>query len=229
MTQGTQRKRLNRAWLWVPAALLYLIFLAWHDGWFAARGPLTAAEIDRYLQAIAGTPAAEVNDLAVMRRFLEADDGEPFVMLNLVRIRPDAAIHPATGAEEPARGLLLGYFRSFLGKLIPRGGYPALSAQPLGGYIDAWGVEANPGWTTVGMIRYRSRRDLMDLATHPDFADAHAFKIAAIDSTFSFPVQTGAGLLLGPKLWLGLLLALVAALVHLLLSLRELRTLRTGG
>lgn len=222
MTQGM---RFRRAWPWLAAGLLYLIFLAWHDGWFSARGPLTAAEIDRYLQAIEGAPAAEVNDPAVIRAFLEADDGEPFVMLNLVRIR-DTAIHPVTGAEAPARDLLLGYFRSFLGELIPRGGYPALSAQPVGGYVDAWGVEANPGWTTVGMIRYRSRRDMMELATHPDFGDAHAFKIAAIDNTFSFPMHTGVGLLLGPKLWLGLLLALGAALVHLLTSLRELRELR---
>lgn len=225
----TREKRLNRAWIWFVAGLVYLIFLAWHDGWLATGGPLTEVEIDRYLHAIEGTSAAEVNDADIMRRFLEADDGEPFVMLNLVRVRPGAAIHPVTGAEVPGRDLLLGYFRSFLGELVPRGGYPALSAQPVGGYVDAWGVEANPGWTTVGMIRYRSRRDLMELATHPDFGDAHVFKIAAINNTLSFPMQTGVGLLFGPKLWLGLLLALIAALAHLLLSLRALRELRVDS
>ncbi len=34
---------MTAVWIWVGAALAYLLFRAWYDNW---RGPLTAAEVD---------------------------------------------------------------------------------------------------------------------------------------------------------------------------------------
>jgi hypothetical protein len=67
----------------------------------------------------------------------------------------------------------------------------------------------------MGYMRYRSRRDLVELATTPDFFAAHPFKAAAMPTTFSFPTQPMLSLYAGPRVWVGLLLALIAALVHL--------------
>jgi hypothetical protein len=77
-------------------------------------------------------------------------------------------------------------------------------------------VEPDPGWTFSGVIRYRSRRDLMELATDPRFSEIHAFKLAAIANTFAFPVAPSR-VHAGPKLLVPLVLALGAALAHLLL------------
>jgi hypothetical protein len=107
------------------------------------------------------------------------------------------------------------YVAGFLPTLLRHGGVPALHARKIGGYVDAWNVPADPGWTLVGMMRYRSRRDLAKLASHPRFVAAHPFKAAAIPLTFSFPATLGPSLLLGPRVWVGLVLALAAALLQL--------------
>jgi hypothetical protein len=56
----------------------------------------------------------------------------------------------------------------------------------------------------------------MELATHPAFEPAHAYKVAAMASTLAFPVAP-ATLLLGPRVWVALVVGLLAALAHLIL------------
>jgi hypothetical protein len=126
--------------------------------------------------------------------------------------------HPDTGETVDVTRLLRGYLRAFLPSLLRRGGVPFLQSRKIGPYIDAWGVEPDPGWTIVGLMRYRSRRDLLSLATDPRFADAHPQKLAAIANTYSFPTRLGTGALVGPRVWVGLAIALVAALAQLALG-----------
>ncbi len=52
-----------------------------------------------------------------------------------------------------------------------------------------WNVERDPGWSFMRYMRYRSRRDLIELVTAPGFVAAHPFKTAAMPNTFSFPTQ----------------------------------------
>ena len=199
-------------WIWLGAGGLYAAFRLWYDGW---RGPLRPEEVESLLAALRETPGAELNDLDTLRRFLESDDGREFIMLNLVRVAPGAVPHPKTGAPTPAARLLREYIAGFLPALLRRGGHPALQARKIGGYVDAWNVAPDPGWSFVGMMRYRSRRDLAKLAIDPRFTAAHPMKAAALPVTFSFPTALGPGLLLGPRVWLALALALAAALLQL--------------
>jgi len=199
-------------WIWLAAGLLYLAFRLWYDG---RRRPLSADEIDAYLASLRDTPGAALNDLDTLRRFLEQDDGREFYMLNLVRIAPGEVPHPKTGEPTPARRLLREYIGGFLPALIRRGGHPALQARKVGGYVDAWNAAPDPGWTFVGLMRYRSRRDMAKLTVDPRFTAAHPFKAAAIPVTFSFPTARGPGLLLGPRVWVALVLALAAASMQL--------------
>jgi hypothetical protein len=71
----------------------------------------------------------------------------------------------------------------------------------------------------MGYMRYRSRRDLMILATDPRFGDIHAFKILGTAETFSFPSRPIIMTLAGPRIWAGLVLALAASLVQIALLL----------
>jgi len=64
------------------------------------------------------------------------------------------------------------------------------------------------------MMRYRSRRDMMRLATDPRFLDVYPFKIAAVAETFSFPTRLSSAWPFARGRG-GLLLALAAALIHL--------------
>jgi hypothetical protein len=200
--------------IWLVALLTYAGFRLWYDGW---RGKLRKDEIDRYIEALRATPGAEVNDLGTLRRFFEADDGREFYMLNLVKIAPGEVPHPKTGAPTRAGALMREYIRGLMPVLLRRGGHPALQAAKVGGYIDAWNVPPDPGWSFVGLMRYRSRRDMAEMATDPRFTDAHPFKLAAIPVTASFPTRPSFVLVLGPRIWVALVLALLAALLQLAL------------
>ncbi|MGE0044510.1 MAG: hypothetical protein AB7J28_05560 [Hyphomonadaceae bacterium] len=198
--------------IWGAALAAYILFRAWYDNW---RGPLSTNEIERFVAAIAGTPGAAVNDLAIVRRFLEEDDGREFFMLNLVRENPNDAPDPETGAMVPGRILTQRYAKAFMPALFARAGHPAIVARPAGGYLDAWNAAPDPGWSVVGYMRYRSRRDMAALASDPRFHHIHPFKIAGVAQTFSFPTRPMIRTLLGPRVWIALLLALIAALTHL--------------
>ena len=110
-----------------------------------------------------------------------------------------------------------GYTKMFMPALFAKGGYPALAARKVGGYVDAWGVEADPGWSILGYMRYRSRRDMIELVMDPRFSDSHPFKLAAMPVTFSFPTQPMIMTLASPRLWVGLGVCLGAALIHIAL------------
>ena len=82
-------------WAWPLALALYLVFRAWYDNW---RGPLSQAEIEAFLAETAKSKLGETTERAVIRAFLEADDGKEFIMSNLVRVHPHEVPHPVTGA-----------------------------------------------------------------------------------------------------------------------------------
>jgi hypothetical protein len=196
-------------WPFAVSAIVYLLFRLWYDG---IRGPLSAAEIDAGLAGLAEQGGSPGTDRAAFRAFLEADDGREFVMLNLVKVRPGLATHPETGEQVPARTLLDHYSHHFIRRLVLRGGHPALVARKVGPYVDAWGdVQPDPGWSIMGYMRYRSRRDLLALASDPDFAAIHAYKALGTATTLSFPTQRLLSLYVGPRLWVGLALLLLAA------------------
>jgi hypothetical protein len=58
---------------------------------------------------------------------------------------------------------------------------------------------------------------MMMLAGDPAFREIHQFKIAATATTFSFPTRPFLMLLVGPRVWVGLIVALVAALSQIAL------------
>ena len=200
-------------WPFAVAVVLYLLFRLWYDG---VRRPLTTAEIEAGLAQISARGESEGTDRAAFRAFLEADDGREFVMLNLVKFTPGMARHPETGAEVPARSLMDHYSRHFIRRLMLRGGHPALVARKVGPYVDAWGdVQPDPGWSIMGYMRYRSRRDLLALAADPSFGPVHAYKALGTATTLSIPTQRVISLFIGPRIWVALVLLLAAALASL--------------
>jgi hypothetical protein len=198
--------------VWGVALVLYLAFRRWYLG---SRPPLSAAEIEAFIPLLPPHARANAREIATLRAFLAGDDGREFAMLNLVKLAPEPVSHPETGEPTPAMKLLESYTRPFFRALLRKGSHPAIAARVIGGYLDAWRVEDDPGWTIIGYMRYRSRRDMMELITDPRFANAHAFKIAATPVTMSFPTEPRILLFVSPRVWVGLVIALAAALLHL--------------
>lgn len=197
--------------IWGGALALYVLFRLWYDNW---RGPLTKAEIDAFFEAVQGKFGGN-NDPAVLRAFLEADDGREFVMLNLVKIAPGMVADPDTGAQVPGETMMRRYSDPFVRRLLGRGGHPCMVGRKVGPYVDAWNVEADPGWSIFGLMRYRSRRDMIRMAADPLFAEVHPYKLLGIPVTFSFPTQRQVSVYAGPRVTVALVLALAAALLHL--------------
>ena len=56
---------------------------------------------------------------------------------------------------------------------------------------------------------------MMQLALDPSVRDVHVLKTIATATTFSFPSQVVLGLAIRPRIWVGLVLALGSAIIHL--------------
>ncbi len=199
-------------WVWLVAAGLYGGFRLVYDNW---RGRLTHEEIDTMLAQAAAQGVGEVNDLSTVRTFLEEDDGREFVMVNLVRVPDTMVTHPDTGTQVPAREMMQAYSKAFMPLLLRHGGHPALVTRKVGGYIDSWMVGPDPGWSIVGFMRYRSRRDMLKMVLDPAFEAAHKYKPLGVAETFSFPTQPFLRAYVSPRISVLLILALAAALAQL--------------
>jgi hypothetical protein len=205
-------------WVWGVALLGYAAFLAWYVNW---RGPLSKAEIETLVTQMRASNVGhgDQDEIPVIRRFLEEDDGREFFMLNVIRLSENDVADPDTGELRPVRQVMAGYTRMFMPALFARGGHPALAARRIGGMVDTWGLKEVPEWSMMGYIRYRSRRDLAHLVCNPRFGGAHAFKFAAMPQTFNFPTRPMVMTLAGPRIWVGLSFALVAAMAQIALLL----------
>ena len=205
-------------WVWGLALLGYAAFLGWYVNW---RGPLSKAEIESLMAQMLASNVGhgDQDEMPVIRRFLEEDDGREFFMLNVIRLSETDVADPVSGEIRPVRQVMAGYTRMFMPALFARGGHPALAARRIGGMVDTWGLKEVPEWSMMGYIRYRSRRDLAHLVCNPRFSGAHAFKFAAMPQTFNFPTRPMVMTLAGPRIWVGLSFALVAAMAQIALLL----------
>jgi len=202
--------------IWLSVAVVYVLFLAWYYNW---SGPIKNDEIEEGLQKLFDSSGAKHTDLDVIRKFLMNDDGKEFIMQNFVKLQKGPVTNPVTGESSHASALLSKYVGPFTKALLMRGGHPVFVARKVGGYIDSWEACPDQKWDATAMMRYRSRLDLLELASDPRFADIHIFKTTAIEKTASYPVQLTLSFFIKPGFYVPILLLLVASFVQFLLAL----------
>jgi len=201
--------------IWVLVAVLYGVFSLWYFNW---SGPIAASEIESYMAAFHNAEGNEHTDAQTFRSFLEQDDGDEFVMLNLVQLHAGDVVHPLSGEPKNPSEVLGEYFGPFALALFKRGGHPVFQARAVGGNIDSWNAERNLGFGVAAMMRYKSRRDLVELVIDPAFADGHIYKLAAIERTVSYPTQIMVSTSLRPPIAVLLVLVLFGSLAQNLRS-----------
>lgn len=194
---------------------LYLGFLAWYDG---AGPPLGPAEIEQYLTRIQERARAaglkpDPKLLAELRQLVAGDDGAEFYMLNLIRFHAQAR-YP-TGAPWGGSGLDADsrYNRAIVPVLLRHGGHPVFLGASQGRFIDEAG---DPHWQRVAIVRYRSRRDLLEMVLDLAAAPIAVHKWAAIEKTQVFPTRSLFNLFL-VRSGVGVLLILLGLGLHGLL------------
>jgi hypothetical protein len=79
--------------------------------------------------------------------------------------------------------------------------------------MDLVGIEGAEIWDQAALMRYKSRRAFMEVVTHPNMGSKHAFKVAAMEKTIAYPVETVI-YLSDPRLLLALILIILGLLLQ---------------
>jgi hypothetical protein len=121
---------------------------------------------------------------------MEEDSGGQFIMVNVIDMAAEPAELPATGPGASADELLDHYMEHMYPELLRRACHPVFAGAVVGTALDLAGIEGAESWTRVALMRYRSRRDMLEISTNPAFGDRHDYKLAAMDKTIAIPVET---------------------------------------
>ena len=204
----------RRLLIWGIPALLYAIFLGWYMDF---GGPLSPSEVEVYLDEFRALGAPE-EGLERIRIFMETDSGRPFVMVNVIDFADDPPDVEGAEPGESSEQLMGRYMEHMFPELLMRASHPSFMGEAFYPAIDLVGTEglkAPSEWDAGALMRYRSRRTFMEVVTNPETLGRHEFKVAALDKTIAFPVETrlNPG---DPRILLGLILLSAAALSDLI-------------
>lgn len=204
--------------IWFGIGFAYLVFFAWYTG---AGEPLTSEEIDVYIARFQER-GRDPERLARFRELLEADTGDDIVIVNAILLYEQPLQVGDVQPGESSAETLDRYMAHMWPALLSRACHPVIGGNASIA-VEVWGVEGAGDWSSAGLVRYRSLRDMLEIATDPAFDDAHQYKVAAMEKTIAVPID--AYFNLGePRLLLGLFAFSLAAALHLLVGRR-----RTGA
>lgn len=171
--------------VWLTLIVLYAAFFGWYTSF---KGPMTAEEVDALISRAeaAGRPPER---LTVLREFLEADTGDDFIMVNVIEMNDPPPEVPGAEPNATADDLMSRYMEYMWPELLKRASHPVVMGTSAAPAMDIWGIENAEDWSSVGLVRYRSRRDLVEVGMNPAFLGPHEFKIAAMRKTIAFPAD----------------------------------------
>jgi hypothetical protein len=202
--------------IWIALAVLYAVFTGWYSSW---SGPLSPQEVDDYVARLAAK-GAKGERLELWRRFLASDTGDDFAMLNAIDLRDRPLLIEGEPPAESSQEMLDRYSGPFLAKALARASHPVMLGSAASEALDLWGIEGAEQWTTGGLVRYRSRRDVVEMAITALDGDLHRYKIAAMEKTIAFPLDPWSQLG-DPRLLLALVLTIVGLTAQLRTALRR--------
>lgn len=203
---------MKRLFIYAIPALAYLTFFFWYTSF---GGPLTEAEIDRYVSLLKANAASEAR-IAQVTQFMREDTGDDFIMLNTLDMADHPPDLPATGRNADPDALMDHYMEFMYPELFARACHPIFFGEVVFGPLDAVAVDQPPTWDRAALMRYRSRRDMMEIATNPAFMERHDYKTGALDRTLAYPVEASVNPA-DPRLLLAMLLLLLALVVDIML------------
>ena len=187
----------------------YVIFWLWYT---PLGGPLTANEIDQYVATLEARNADKAA-IKQLRAFAENDDGGSFIMVNALDLKD--TLEPPSGmpADSAADDVMDVYVEHIFPALFARASHPVIAGDAIFTAMDIVGIEGAESWDSAGLVRYRSKRDLLEIASNPVFGEKHDYKVAALEKTIAFPITTQVNLG-DPRLILGLLTVIGVLLVR---------------
>jgi len=206
----------QRSKIWLSSALVYAAFVFWYTDF---SGPLSDAEVDQFVATMTEN-GSDPSTVAYLETFLRNDSGRQFLMLNALDMNDNPPDVEGAEPGESAQQLMDRYMEHMYPELLKRASHPVIFGQAAYTVLDNVGIENAEQWTDGAIFRYRSRRSFMDLVANPNIKGRHAFKLAALDKTIAYPIETS--IYLGDmRLILGLILLSITALLDSFLLARN--------
>jgi hypothetical protein len=126
---------------WIILSLLYVIFLFWYGG---SGEKMTSKEIELGINTLKENMEKNGREntefLNYVNNLIETDDGNEFIMVNLIKYR-EIAKYPKNSKWSKETDPMLAdarYFDGLMPKLIKNGGFPLLGSTVKGKFIDEW-------------------------------------------------------------------------------------------
>ena len=197
--------------------LLYGLFISWYGG---SSEPLTQSEVDGYMAKIEALhnpneDPEKTKRLEMFRELARQDDGKEYFMVNLMKFREKAYYpdHQDQGFGDDVMDANDRYGKGIMPLLIKRGSIPVFVSDIQGRFIHPDGAE---DWDKVGIVRYRSRRDILDMVADPAIAKIGFHKKASIEKTHVIPTAMTINFIFVRGV-VGFVLLVLGGLIHLVL------------
>ncbi|WOF75526.1 hypothetical protein QMT40_003198 [Parvibaculaceae bacterium PLY_AMNH_Bact1] len=179
-----------RLMVWIVPALLYVVFFFWYTSF---GGPLTQEEVEQYVSAFKER-GSEEEGLARIRAFLESDTGNDFIMINVIHMKDTPDLVDGVEAGDSSDDVMAKYMEYMWPALLSRASHPVMFGPSVSNALEVVGIENARVWNRGAAMRYRSRRDMMEITTNPAFSGRHDFKTASLEKTIAYPIEDGLAL-----------------------------------
>jgi hypothetical protein len=192
--------------IWIIAVLAYVAFWFWYVGF---QKKVTPQEVAATMSIFEHDDTWTATQKEHLRNFLLDDDGKDFVMVNLLHLK---------SPKKESLEKLNTYQKIFLGSLLRKAGHPIMIARAASGNVENVACDHADDWSAAGMVRYRSRRDLMNILPATIGSEHHGLKLESLEKTFAFPASPWF-MFGGPRIVVALGIALLASVLHIMTAL----------
>jgi len=203
----------HRSRIWLPIVVLYGLFFYWYTDF---GGPVTEQEISQLAESMRANGDDEAY-IDYITTFFQEDTGRQFLIVNNIDTNDSPPSMPGVPADANAAALMAVYMEHMIPELLKRACHPVIVGAAVYDAIDVMGISHAESWSDAALFRYRSRRALLEIISSPAFRGPHDYKIAALDKTVAYPIETS--LYIGDlRLLLGLFLLIIGLLLQLWLG-----------
>ena len=200
--------------IWISLLVIYAGFFLWYTD---MGGKLDEEEIEFFLEKLEENASVNSDDsrtqISRIKRFMEEDTGRQFLMVNNIDINENPGDVEGAEPGESAESLLDRYMEHMYSQLIKRACHPVFAGYAIHPSMDLVGIEGAEIWDQAVLMRYKSRRAFMEVVTHPNMLSKHDFKVAALEKTIAYPVET-ALYLSDPRFLLALILIILGVFLQ---------------
>jgi len=114
---------------------------------------------------------------------MEEDDGKDFFMVNFLDYNESPETMPATGKGASSSNLMNYYMEYMYPEMFKRASHPVFFSEVFFPAMDIVSAEGMEDWDNVAFVRYRSRKDMLEIGLNPIFDERHLYKIEALEKT----------------------------------------------